>query len=81
MLGVRRKPPPPPPPPPEAKVVGRRIRQLRDARGWTQQQLADEAEMERAYLAGMEIGARNPSLRNFVKIARALGVPLADLFV
>ena len=69
-----------PPPPPEAKVVGRRIRRLRVAKGWTQERLAEAARLDRAYVAGMEVGLRNPSLRNLAKVGKALGVPLRRLF-
>ncbi len=69
-----------PPPPPEAKAVGRRIRGLREAKGWTQERLAEAADLDRAYVAGIEVGLRNPSLRNLAKIATALGVSLKRLF-
>ena len=36
--------------------------------------------MDRSYLAGIEIGARNPSLKALVKLAGAFRVGLADLF-
>jgi transcriptional regulator with XRE-family HTH domain len=64
---------------PEARAVGRRIREFRTLKDWTQEELAEAADLDRAYVAGMEVGLRNPSLRNLVKIARALGVPLAEI--
>ena len=57
-----------------------RLRALRHARGWSQEKLAEEADMHRTYLAGIERGVRNPSLRNLIKLARALRTPLAELF-
>ena len=57
-----------------------RIRQLRHAKGWSQEKLAEEAGMHRTYLGGIEVARRNPSLRNLVRIARALGVPVKALF-
>jgi transcriptional regulator with XRE-family HTH domain len=57
-----------------------RIRALRHKKGWSQERLAEEADMHRTYLAGIERGLRNPSLRNLTKIARALGVTMAELF-
>ena len=66
--------------PPEAKPLGRHVRALREARGWTQERLAERANLDRAYVAGIEVGLRNPSLRNLAKLARALNVSLADLF-
>jgi transcriptional regulator with XRE-family HTH domain len=73
----RRKPAPPPPP--EAKIVGRRIRTLREARGWNQNELADEVELDRAYVGGIEIGQRNLTLRNLLKFARAFNITLSEL--
>lgn len=60
-------------------VVGRNIRDLRKAKGWTQEQLAHEAGMAMRYVAGVERGEENPSLRFLVKIAEALGAEPADL--
>ena len=34
--------------------MGRRIRELRDLKGWSQERLAEEAEMDRSYIAGIE---------------------------
>lgn len=70
----------PPVPPPAAKVLARRIKQLRNRRGWSQERLAEEAGIHRVYLAGIELGQRNPSLRNLENLAQALGVTLARLF-
>ena len=36
--------------------------------------------MHRTYLGGIETARRNPSLRNIIRLARALGVPIAGLF-
>lgn len=63
-----------------AKAVGKRIRELRKKKGWSQERLADEAGLHRAYMWGVEQGLRNPSLRNLARIADALVVGLADLF-
>ena len=64
-----------------AKALGKRIRQLRHAKGWSQEYLADEAGMHRTYLWGIEQGLRNPSIRHLVQIADALGVAIATLFL
>ena len=61
-------------------MVGRRIRQLRKAKSWSQEHLADEAEVHRTYMWGIEQGLRNPSLKHLTRIADALAVPLATLF-
>ncbi len=56
--------------------LGRRIRVLRLARGWSQEALARRATIHRVYLGDVERGARNPSLRHLAAIAAALGVPV-----
>jgi transcriptional regulator with XRE-family HTH domain len=62
------------------KALGKRIRQLRQERGWSQERLADEAGMHRTYMWGIEQGVRNPSVRHLVRIAEALGISLSVLF-
>jgi transcriptional regulator with XRE-family HTH domain len=62
------------------KALGKRIRQLRQAKGWSQEFLADEAGMHRTYMWGIEQGVRNPSIRHLTRIADALKVPLSTLF-
>jgi transcriptional regulator with XRE-family HTH domain len=57
-----------------------RIRKLRHDKGWSQERLAEEAQMHRTYLGGIEVARRNPSLRNLIRIAQALGVTIAGLF-
>lgn len=56
------------------------IRQLRGAKGVTQLQLAKRAKVTRGYLAQLEAGHKtNPSLPTLRKLAKALGVPVAEL--
>ena len=57
-----------------------RVRELRLAKGLSQEKLAEEAGIHRTYLGGIELGLRNPSLRNIARIARALATPVANLF-
>ncbi len=57
-----------------------RIRELRTQKGWSQERLAEEAAIHRTYLGGIETARRNPSLRNIIRIARALHVAVRDLF-
>lgn len=60
-------------------VLGDNIRRLRKAKGLTQEQLAHEAGMAMRYVAGVERGEENPSLRFLIKMADALGVEPATL--
>jgi transcriptional regulator with XRE-family HTH domain len=59
---------------------GSRLRQLRDERGYSQEELAERAGLHRNYVGGIERGERNVALENIVKLAKALSVTPADLF-
>lgn len=63
------------------KQFGEKLRQLRLARGLSQEELAFGSGVHRTYLGGIERGKRNPSLKNLAAIAKALGVPLSQLFL
>ncbi|HEY3695297.1 MAG TPA: helix-turn-helix transcriptional regulator [Phenylobacterium sp.] len=60
-------------------VVGANIRRLRKAKGLTQEQLAHEAGVAMRYVAGVERGEENPSLKFLVKMAEALETEPAAL--
>lgn len=62
------------------RALGRRIRQLRTDKGWSQERLAEEAGMHRTYMWGIEQGMRNPSVRHLIRLAEALGISIAALF-
>jgi len=59
--------------------LARNVRQLREARGLTQEQMARLAGMPRATWGQMETGAANPTLAVLDKVATALQVPLEEL--
>lgn len=68
--------------PPPTLAVGRFgavVRQLREGRGWSQERLAGEAELNRSYMGEVERGVVMPSLATAAKLAAALGVPLSRL--
>ena len=58
---------------------GERVRELRKEAGWSQEEFADECEMDRTYVGGIERGERNLALRNIEKVADALGITLSEL--
>jgi len=58
---------------------GKRVRELRLDQGFSQESFADECELDRTYIGGIERGERNVALRNIERIAAALGITLADL--
>jgi transcriptional regulator with XRE-family HTH domain len=62
------------------KRFGDRVRELRKSRGFSQEKLAERADLHYTYVGGIERGERNPSLINIGRIAAALGVSLAELF-
>lgn len=55
------------------------IRQLRQARGLTQQQMSKLSELPRATWANLESGAANPTLAVLHRVAVALQVPIEEL--
>lgn len=59
---------------------GLRVRQLRNERGWSQEDFADRAGIHRTYVGSIERGEQNISLVNIEKLAGTLGVSLAELF-
>jgi transcriptional regulator with XRE-family HTH domain len=61
------------------KLLGQRIRSLRQARGLTQERLGELADLNYKYLGSVERGEGNPSLLVLERIAVALGVELSDL--
>jgi transcriptional regulator with XRE-family HTH domain len=61
------------------RKFGLAVRAERLRRGWSQEQLAAAAGVDRTYVSGLERGVRNPALSTQEKIAAALGTPLADL--
>ncbi|HRJ63576.1 helix-turn-helix domain-containing protein [Brevundimonas sp. UBA2416] len=60
-------------------IVGRNVRQLRQAKGLTQEQLAFEAGLDLTYVGGIERGKRNPSLLVMARLAAALDANISDL--
>ena len=60
--------------------IGMRIRELRTRKGFSQEKLALEAEIDRTYLAGIENGRRNPTLKSLEKILRTLEISFEDFF-
>ena len=55
------------------------IRELRESRGWSQEQLAGQASLNRSYMGEIERSAAMPSLATAEKLARAFDVALSEL--
>jgi transcriptional regulator with XRE-family HTH domain len=62
------------------KAFGQRVRILRRQRGYSQEGLAERAELHFTYVSSVERGERNISLVNIVRLARALKVSAGSLF-
>lgn len=62
-----------------ASWIGRRIRTLREQRGWSQAQLAHNARIAQATVSRMEAGKKIPRLTTLVIVATSLGTTLNDL--
>lgn len=61
------------------KQFGDKVKKLRKARGWTQEELAGTAGLHRTYIGSIERSERNVSLINIGRIAKALDVKVGSL--
>jgi transcriptional regulator with XRE-family HTH domain len=59
--------------------LGERVRQLREARGWSQEGFAHEGGLGRSFAGAIERGEKDIRLSTLIKLARALGVSLSQL--
>ena len=63
----------------ERNILGDRIRNFREKKRMTQEDLADKAEIDVSYLAKIENGYVNTTIRYLIKVSKALGVKAKDL--
>lgn len=61
------------------ETIGERIKRLRNAKPMTQAALAELVGMQRSDLSDLERGQHDPRFEKLRRIARGLGVPLAEL--
>jgi transcriptional regulator with XRE-family HTH domain len=64
---------------PELVAFGENIRSLREQKELSQERLAELAELHRTYVGAVERGERNVSLKNIVRLAKALEKEAKDL--
>lgn len=64
----------------ELKLLGRRIATIRNARGLTQEKLAEMVQRSPNHISKLEIAGTNPSFELLVQLAKALDVELYELF-
>ena len=61
--------------------LGQRVRELRLLRGWPQEDLGVQCNLDRTYVSGIERGVRNPTLTVISALAAGLRVSVAELFL
>jgi transcriptional regulator with XRE-family HTH domain len=61
------------------RLVGRNLARIRNAKGLTQEALAERSGFSQQYLSGLEQGRRNPTIVTLYELAQALGVDHLDL--
>lgn len=59
---------------------GKRLREVRQSKGFSQESLGDVAGLHRTYVGSIERGEQNISLDNIHKLAKALKVRVEELF-
>ena len=62
------------------RLLGERVRELRLARGWSQEELGERCDLDRTYVSGIERGVRNPTLTVIASIAAGFKVSIEELF-
>jgi transcriptional regulator with XRE-family HTH domain len=60
--------------------LGKRIRELRTQRGWTQDVFADKSGFHRAQVGAFERGEMNITIASLLLIAQTLKIRVVDLF-
>ncbi|MFM9928151.1 helix-turn-helix transcriptional regulator [Variovorax sp. H27-G14] len=64
---------------PALVALGNAVRQLRKARGISQEELAHRSQVDRSYMSSVERGVQNPGIMLVVAIAKGIGVSVAEL--
>lgn len=62
------------------EVLAKRVREMRAALGWSQDDLADNAGLHRTYIGSIERAEQSIGVDNIEKLAKALKVPISELF-
>jgi len=61
------------------KRLGSNVKKLREAKGWSQEEFAHEADIHRTYISDIERGSRNPTIKIVEKLAAPLKVSVSRL--
>jgi len=62
-----------------AIAFGKVLRQLRQDKGLSQEQLGFDADLRRTYVSILELGQQQPSLTTILKLAKALNISASHL--
>ena len=62
------------------KKFGKIVRELREKKGYSQEEFADLIETERSYYGGIERGIHSLTLRKIERIVKALNIKWSSLF-
>ena len=65
--------------PKHRRLLGEAIRAARKEAGFSQEKLAEKADLSRVFISRVERGKESPSVDNLVKIGKALGLRVRDL--
>ena len=65
--------------PKHRRLLGEAVRAKRKEAGFSQEKLAEKADLSTVFISRVERGKESPSVDSLVKIARALGVRVRDL--
>jgi transcriptional regulator with XRE-family HTH domain len=60
-------------------ALGREVRRLRDAKGFSQEELAERSGLHRNYIGGIERGERNVGITALIRLARGLGLHPSEI--
>ena len=60
--------------------IGSKIKELRIAKGLTQEELADRAELSKGFISQVERDLTSPSIATLIDILQCLGTDLKDFF-
>ena len=62
------------------QLIGARIKEVRNKKGLTQEQLSEKMEINPKYLSSIERGNENPTLNTLLKLSESLEVDLSVIF-
>ena len=60
-------------------LIGKKIKEYRELKGWSQEDLAEKAGLSTKYIGYIERGIKIPKLKTFILLANTLGVSANDL--